>query len=81
MLTFNFSANVSHIGLGNQRVNDPGLLVCSFGSGLHRVSLNGHGIVKPYIVSRTFVKIAYRKFNFLFLNQNICCGHSKEPSQ
>ena len=27
------------------------------------------------------VKSAYRKFNFLFLNQNICCGYSKEPSQ
>ena len=21
------------------------------------------------------------KINFLFLNQNICCGYSKEPSQ
>ena len=27
------------------------------------------------------VKRAYQIFFFLFLNQNICCGYSKEPSQ
>ena len=26
-------------------------------------------------------KSAYQKIIFLFLNQNICCGYSKEPSQ
>ena len=26
-------------------------------------------------------KSAYWKIIFLFLNQNICCGYSKEPSQ
>ena len=40
MLTFNFSANVSHMGLGYQRVNDPGHLVCSSRSGLHKVCSN-----------------------------------------
>ena len=30
---------------------------------------------------RTYVKSAYQKVIFLFLNQNICCGYSKEPSQ
>ena len=27
------------------------------------------------------VKSAYQNFFFLFLNQNICCGYSKKPSQ
>ena len=30
---------------------------------------------------RSFVKSAYQKIIFLFLNQNICCGYSQEPSQ
>ena len=30
---------------------------------------------------RPLVKSAYQKNYFLFLNQNICCGYSKEPSQ
>ena len=30
---------------------------------------------------RPIVKTAYSKLFFLFLNQNICCGYSKEPSQ
>ena len=30
---------------------------------------------------RPLVKSAYQKLTFLFLNQNICCGYSKEPSQ
>ena len=30
---------------------------------------------------RPLVKSAYKKIAFLFLNQNICCGYSKEPSQ
>ena len=31
---------------------------------------------------RPFFKIAYKKKKiFLFLNQNICCGYSKEQSQ
>ena len=29
---------------------------------------------------RPLVKSAYQKINFLFLNQNISCGYSKEPS-
>ena len=31
---------------------------------------------------RPSVKSVYqKKYFFLFLNQNICCGYSKEPSQ
>ena len=31
---------------------------------------------------RTLVKsVKRKKKKFLFLNQNICCGYSKEPSQ
>ena len=26
-------------------------------------------------------KVSYRKITFLFLNKNICCGYSKEPSR
>ena len=33
------------------------------------------------ISGQTLVKIDTRKMIFLFLNQNICCGYSKEPSQ
>ena len=29
----------------------------------------------------TWIKRAYQIINFLFLNKNICCGYSKEPSQ
>ena len=33
-------------------------------------------------IIRTLVKSAYEKnLIFLFFNQNICCGYSKEPSQ
>ena len=40
------------------------------------------GITYMYIQHyRTLVKTALQKFIFLFLNQNICCGYSKEPSQ
>ena len=27
------------------------------------------------------IRVCYEKLFFLFLNQNICCGYSKEPSQ
>ena len=38
--------------------------------------------VKPKaIYPMPLVKSAYQKIIFLFLNQNICCGYSKEPSQ
>ena len=30
---------------------------------------------------RPLVKTAYQSFFILFLNQNICCGYSKESSQ
>ena len=30
---------------------------------------------------KPLVKSVYQKNNFLFLNQNICCGYSKELSQ
>ena len=33
------------------------------------------------IIEGPLVKSVYQKIIFLFLNQNICCGHSKEPSQ
>ena len=29
----------------------------------------------------TCLKLSVQQFFFLFLNQNICCGYSKEPSQ
>ena len=32
------------------------------------------------LVDQAFVKNAYQKIIFLFLNQNICCGYLKEPS-
>ena len=32
-------------------------------------------------MTRTLVKSAHPNFFFLFLNQNICCGYSKETSQ
>ena len=32
------------------------------------------------LVYRTLVKSAHKKMISLFLNQNICCGYSKEPS-
>ena len=31
--------------------------------------------------SRTLVRVRNENLIFLFLNQNICCGYSKEPSQ
>ena len=37
--------------------------------------------ISSAIVFRTLVKSAYPKIIFLFLNQNICCGYSKERSQ
>ena len=31
---------------------------------------------------RTFnLRVRNENLNFIFLNQNICCGYSKEPSQ
>ena len=33
------------------------------------------------MIARTPDKGGYSKAIFLFLNQNICCGYSKEPSQ
>ena len=33
------------------------------------------------IMTSTLVKSAYQNIIFLFLNLNICCGYSKEPSQ
>ena len=35
---------------------------------------------ETHIISRPPDKGVYRKIIFLFLNQNICCGYSKEPS-
>ena len=34
---------------------------------------------KVLILYRPLVKSAYQKIIYLFLNQNICCGCSKEP--
>ena len=31
--------------------------------------------------ARTKLRVCIRKIIFLFFNQNICCGYSKEPSQ
>ena len=30
---------------------------------------------------RPLVKHAYQIFFFVFINQNVCCGYAKEPSQ
>ena len=38
--------------------------------------LAGRTIVRPFLA-----KIVYQKIIFLFLNQNICCGYSKESSE
>ena len=35
---------------------------------------------REHVTIWTLVKSAYQKIFFLFLNQNICCGYSKEPS-
>ena len=32
-------------------------------------------------VIRQLIKSAYQKLDFLFLNQNMCCGYSKDLSQ
>ena len=40
-----------------------------------------HSLVKLSRIIRTNVKSGNRKIIFLSLNQNICCGYSKEPSQ
>ena len=34
-----------------------------------------------YFVGLKLSKSAYQNIIFLLLNQNICCGYSKEPSQ
>ena len=36
---------------------------------------------KSYGNSKSLVMSVYQKSLFLFLNQNICCGYPKEPSQ
>ena len=33
------------------------------------------------VLSGLKIRMSNRKIIFLFLNQNICCGYSKEPSQ
>ena len=35
---------------------------------------------KPYVADPQ-IRMRNRKLFFLFLNQNICCGYSKEPSR
>ena len=59
--------------------------VYNFESHMHSVlrSLNMvyEQMHKKCFILRTLVKRAYPKIIFLFLNQNICCGYSKEPSQ
>ena len=38
-------------------------------------------LVNDSVTSPFRVKSVYQKIFFFFLNQNICCGYSKEPSQ
>ena len=45
------------------------------------VSVLQYAIVLYFVVFRTPDKSVYKKIFFSFLNQNICCGYSKEPSQ
>ena len=37
--------------------------------------------IENVVIYRPLVKSMYQKIFFLFLNQNICYGYSKEPSQ
>ena len=39
------------------------------------------GLVKGMIKTGFQLRVRTKKLIFLFLNQNICCGYSKEPSQ
>ena len=43
-------------------------------------NLSEPSLVADAISTRALVKSAYQNFFYLFLNQNICCGYSKEPS-
>ena len=59
----------------------------------HEITNYGFVIVDPYNYDQTVIdnffnitvrppdKSAYQKIILLFLNQNICCGYSKEPSR
>ena len=45
---------------------------------LFSLNLSKHIILK---LTGLLLRVRKRKIIFLFLNQNICCGYSKEPSQ
>ena len=57
------------------------------------VIVDNKSMTKPYNYDQTVIdnffnitvrppdKSAYQKIILLFLNQNICCGYSKEPSR
>ena len=38
-------------------------------------------MIESVILSGLLLRVRNRKIVFLFLNLNICCGYSKEPSQ
>ena len=53
---------------------------------LHLLQYKYHSIkigVLPYWIKLPgfYLRVCNRKIVFLFLNQNICCGYSKEPSE
>ena len=54
-----------------------------------RVAMNSHAlpvyknnrIASLLCIFETIIRVRTKQIFFLFLNQNICCGYSKEPSQ
>ena len=44
-------------------------------------SVKNQGILKMMLNAGLKLRVCTKKLIFLFLNQNICCGYSKEPSQ
>ena len=48
-------------------------------SNLNNTSRQKVNLSRP--IAGLYLRVCNRKIIFLFLNQNICCGYSKEPSQ
>ena len=73
----------------------PGIILAKFGGNLasvfHGISLKSMSLLLRDIKSVHFLedslypglklRVRTKKLIFLFLNQNTCCGYSKEPSQ
>ena len=48
---------------------------------IHNIDVSTEKFKTDLQVNRPLVKSVHQKNIFLFLNQNICCEYSKEPSQ